>query len=114
MKHGKERVRKLILSLTQIHNLQMVPTYFILNLGNFFISVCALLSPDRQCASGLLRKFRGVDKHQFEQELQVANLASQTGADDPSPVPALSFTPASKVHQHWRKQRRWSTAYKAK
>lgn len=67
------------------------------------VCINASKSPDRKCTCGLLRKFWRVDKHQFEQELQVTDLTSQAGADDPRPVPALPFTPTSKVHQHWRR-----------
>lgn len=72
----------------------------------FFGCACLSLSPDRQRTGGLLRKFRRVDKHQLEQKFQITNLASQTGADDPRPVPAFPLAAASKVDQYWRQEKR--------
>lgn len=60
----------------------------------------ASLSPDRKGSGGLLREFTRVDKHQFEQQLQVTDMTSEPGADDPCPVPAFPLTPASEVHQY--------------
>lgn len=70
--------------------------------------VCQM-SPDRQCTSCLFRQFGWIDKHQFEEKLQVANLSGKPGADDPRPVPALSLTSASKVHQNWSQNKTTKT-----
>lgn len=67
-----------------------------------FGEVCSILRalPDRQGFGGLLWKLRGIDEHEFEKKLQVANVAGQSGAEDPGPTPTLpSFSP-TEVHQH--------------
>lgn len=67
-----------------------------------FGEVCSILRalPDRQGFGGLLWKLGGIDEHEFEKKLQVANVAGQSGAEDPGPTPTLpSFSP-TKVHQH--------------
>lgn len=56
--------------------------------------------PDRQGFGGLFRKLGGIDEHEFEKQLQVADVAGQSGAEDPGPTPTFpSFSP-TKVHQH--------------
>ncbi|TNN80241.1 hypothetical protein EYF80_009566 [Liparis tanakae] len=68
-----------------------------------------LRNTGRQRAGGLLRKFRRVGKHQFEQQLQVSDLPSQTGADDPRPVkpsttatePQSSRVRKTTSHENW-------------
>ena len=56
--------------------------------------------PDGQGASGLLGQVRGVDEHQLEKQLKVADVACQPGADHPHPVPALALATPSEVDHH--------------
>lgn len=63
---------------------------------------CVCVIPDGQCAGGLFGQVRGVDEHQFEQQLQVADVSCQTGTDHPCPVPVLPLTTTAEVHHHYR------------
>lgn len=61
----------------------------------------SVLVPDGQGLGCLLRKLWWVDKHQFKQQLKVANVTCQPGANKPRPAPTLALSASAKIHKHY-------------